>query len=696
MLRYFANILHFCLFFTFFLIISVHISAQRADFIFYEDFRSESTLQWKSFLTTDNDYQLKATNSSDTSFYYSDEKVAISNFTLDNFLYYITEQEIDQKLNFKIDFSIQFLNNLAGIELIWGGDGAKKKYAFCIRSLNSSYYYKVLTDDGNETIMIDWTEFADFNFDSVSKISMLKIKDIIEFRVDDQFVCQIPFGNFFGDYIGFKLESPQVVDIYSVSASYLPFVSQLRYRPHREKRASDNLLKIYYPTMLTNSNGITFNRMPFVIGCVADNVRQLYLNDVPVVLTNKNGFAQKVVLQKNANKLIFTLITDDGSIFYRNIELRYKSLPNEKKVDVFKLRFEQKTHVFPFNYDNQKFRVFPYRDKMVIKSKTEPFITYVSDYDGCVFTRKADLSIINYSDFQSWFKYGLILDELVNDTLSELYKPFVCQHFLNSHSSKLYYSDYTNGSLYYRLGTDADNFFIYDFSYYNPNTHVYAYRLLNQKEALFELASDFSIAFQGKNRIDLSQVEIFDSNCNTKGRFCIDSKIDWLAPQGKCAAFLLGVPVFFNKEENYKCLQIFDYRGVEMIRKGNYKHTNNAYKLIDKNKLVVFNSNDISMFDIKNGRLIWENNRGYLTNEKRICTSVCGRFIYIVDYSVRYKKYRFVIVSAHSGRELYKIDFPFDINFSWYENELLFSTRSGEVVYRNESATYRIFVEINK
>ena len=106
-----------------------------------------------------------------------------------------------------------------------------------------------------------------------------------------------------------------------------------------------------------------------------------------------------------------------------------------------------------------------------------------------------------------------------------LYQACLITHYKSPYTNKLHYSKYTNGKNIYILGSDHDNYYIYDFQYYNTKTRKHTYHWLDKKNALFEFSTDFSIAFQGENKIDTCEITIFDKDGYLTGNFfTVDGK----------------------------------------------------------------------------------------------------------------------------------------------------------------------------
>jgi len=121
--------------------------------------------------------------------------------------------QIDQHKDFRIETTVDKVdgaNNYA-YGIVWGLKDVDNFYQFAITG-NGYYVHGKLEDDTWHKI-IDWAESPHINQENATNtLSIQKVGNQVKFYVNDQYVNEAEFGEFFGDNIGFVVYKKMRID----------------------------------------------------------------------------------------------------------------------------------------------------------------------------------------------------------------------------------------------------------------------------------------------------------------------------------------------------------------------------------------------------------------------------------------------------------------------------------------------------
>lgn len=684
----------------FIVIFSNDVSAQKSQ-IFREIFTKEMS-GWETLLTQESQFHLRDVTPTDTVFNFTENSLLIKNLAYGKSLYLYKSLFIEKNKNFQIDYLIKFVNNSAGIEFLWGAYNTKHRLAFCIRKENDKYYYRISNQKNNKIGYTDWQPLIFFKADEMNKFTVKRILNHYEYYLNGAYITKTNYQKPLGNKTGIKLEAGNTIELYEIKAKYLSYNYKEKKELNKNKPTPNVFLKILYPIVGQGDKLYSFTTDTYILGELYVRYGRLEINNKKIKIQPDGGFIYPVKLSTEKKKLRFELKHDNGT--YRKWHTLIKTTKETPPPFDFSVRFEKKSHIFPdITKLKDEMRVFPYEELCVIQYKKEKNMihsdscvyelkTIICDYNGEVLTQPEAMSLINQKNLRQWYRLGLLSQKTFSDKKSLIFQPYNITINDSPYHNKLKYTVVTEGENIYLLGTDSDCYYLYDFHHYNNKQGVHQYQWLNQRNASFELSDNMYIGIQGKNKIDENEIEVYDNQARKQYSIKTKGWLSWLSPKGNNCALTVPTKIYFDDdyEEKYRGIEIVNKKGKTILRKGNYKVSGNVFKFFDERYLLICNEFQVFLADLKKGKPLWENNKGYLTNKRRIACNLINKRIYLIDYYKENKKFRFIMLNFETGFELINKVIPYDIEFDWYENELLFVKSVNEIIYRNEKATYQI------
>lgn len=129
------------------------------------------------------------------------------------------QADFDETKDFEIETSIKYIygEELTSHALLWA-NGDSKDYGFYF---NASGSYKIAYFDGNYNNIVDFTFTSALKKVEFNKLTVRKVGSQYYFFINEIFIYQTDFREFFGKQIGFQVSSKSKIQIDYVKVAYL-------------------------------------------------------------------------------------------------------------------------------------------------------------------------------------------------------------------------------------------------------------------------------------------------------------------------------------------------------------------------------------------------------------------------------------------------------------------------------------------
>ncbi|MDO9577183.1 MAG: hypothetical protein Q7J16_04810 [Candidatus Cloacimonadales bacterium] len=120
---------------------------------------------------------------------------------------------LDGDYDFTIETSIKHVSGVEnyGYGLNWGMKDVDNYYSF---DITSNGYFRIAKTEGDEwSEFVEWTTTSLIYSSGYNKLSVKKVGNKVKFYINDSYVNEIDYADFFSDGVGFAIWRNQTIEV---------------------------------------------------------------------------------------------------------------------------------------------------------------------------------------------------------------------------------------------------------------------------------------------------------------------------------------------------------------------------------------------------------------------------------------------------------------------------------------------------